>query len=156
MHPTRVPYEGRVILCTDPIHLVKDPEPGVIYVPRDVEQQTPDKDLWSSCSLYVATHFLTRPGPWVLEGVGVPRALRKVLLAVYNHGRPSPPKRDPLMVGMACAWANATGFKLPIDKLIVLRTPRAPQLPGQIAMGKGALKVLEELRPWLGERIEWR
>lgn len=144
-----------LLMCTDPIHLVKDVEPGVTYVPRDVyhlakaagqsgDDPGPDKP-WSSSSWYVAEHFLTRPGSWILEGVGVPRALRKWRSKQNDgwradQGRPGVPLVEPC----------------PIDKLIVLRVPRAPQLPGQVSQGKGCLTVLRELLPWLGTRVEWR
>jgi len=112
------------IRCTDPFELVKDREDGVEYVP-DTHQE------WSKASEYVATDFLNRPGPWILDGVGLPRALRK--------------------------WRDAhPGEKAPLDQLIVLMQPVVPVKPGQLAMAKGVKTVLDEITPWLGAIVETR
>lgn len=112
------------IFCTDPDELVKDHEDGVGYVPSTHQE-------WSKASQYVADVFLEQPGPWILDGVGLPRALRK--------------------------WRDAhPGEKPPLDRLIVLMEPVAPVKPGQIAMAKGVKTVLDELKPWLGAIVETR
>lgn len=112
------------ILCTDPASLVKDPEPGVEYVP-DTHGD------WSRASEYVATQFLTRPGPWILDGVGVPRALRKY----HEMNRAALP---------------------PVDRVIVMTRPFVPLLPGQVTMTKGLFTVLGSISLWLGAILEWR
>lgn len=112
------------ILCTDPRGLVKDVEVGVEYVPNQFAE-------WSAASQYVAEVFLVRPGPWVLDGVGLPRALRK--------------------------WRTLhPGKAPPLDKLIVLTVARRELLPGQDRMTKGVMSVLGELDDWLAGIIEWR
>jgi hypothetical protein len=64
------------------------------------------------------------PGPWVIEGVAIPRALRK--------------------------WMNNNpGLPPPVDKIIVLYTPFEVLTKGQESMGKGIDTVLNEIQPWL-------
>jgi hypothetical protein len=83
---------------------------------------------WSAGSAEVATWF-DKPGPWIIEGVAIPRALRK--------------------------WKEAhPGERPPIDKLIVLSTPHVPLNTGQTGMGKGIDKVLAEIMPWLKDHIQ--
>lgn len=79
------------------------------------------KDLgWSEASEAVSK-FLDEPGPWCIEGVAVPRALRKWL-------------------------ARNPDAPLPFDRLVVLGVePYAELLKGQVSMGKGVLTVLEEV-----------
>lgn len=88
---------------------------------------------WSEASAEVAIWF-DQPGPWVIEGVAVPRALRK--------------------------WAKAhPGEPPPFDRLIHLMTPHKELAPGQVTMGKGIDTVLAELMSWLkgsGVKIEVR
>jgi len=83
---------------------------------------------WSEASR-VASHWFDEPGPWIIEGVAVPRALRKW------HMRN--PDADP-----------------PFDQIIVQPVPderqRVDMKPGQITMGKGHDTVLRELEEWLG------
>jgi dephospho-CoA kinase len=79
---------------------------------------------WSDAS-EAASFWFDEPGPWVIEGVAVPRALRKW------HARH--PDEDP-----------------PFDQIIVCQ-PRVDGLkPGQITMGKGHDTVLRGLEEWLG------
>lgn len=113
-----------VRLCTDPAGDVKEPLAGVEYVPDDCEQiQTFGK--WSGASQYVADVFLERPGPWVLEGVGAARALRK--------------------------WKGAhLGEKPPCDLLLWLKNrPWVKHSRGQAAMSKGIHAVMRGLQLWL-------
>ena len=63
---------------------------------------------WSESSAHVAT-LLERPGPWVIEGVQVARALRKWLAA-----------HVPIVTDSR-----------PCDRLIILRTPHVELTPGQ-------------------------
>lgn len=57
--------------CGDPISLVKDPEPGVTYLPENLS--------WSESSQYIADNWLTQPGPWCCEGIAMARAVRKLV-----------------------------------------------------------------------------
>lgn len=64
------------ILCTDTLaqslgtgRIVS--QDGVLFAPAQF-----DKD-WSGLSRFVADNWLTKPGPWIIEGVALPRALRK-------------------------------------------------------------------------------
>lgn len=79
---------------------------------------------WSDASLEVS-RWMGLPAPWVIEGVAVPRALRKRLAA-------SPDR--------------------PCDVLVLLSNPWEQLTSGQIAMGKGIRTVLEQIRPELRAR----
>ncbi len=79
---------------------------------------------WSEASQYVAD-LIADGAARIVEGVAVPRALRKALAA-------------------------RTGVK-PCDRLIVLTTPRREQTPKQVTQGKGALTVLDAIIPALLE-----
>lgn len=82
---------------------------------------------WSEASQHVADEWLTQPGPWIIEGVAVTRALRK--------------------------WRDAhPGEAPPVDRVIVLWHPHEVLLPGQVAMAKADLKRWrEDVGPWLLE-----
>jgi hypothetical protein len=80
---------------------------------------------WSAASAEVAT-WLDGPAPSVIEGVCLPRALRKWLVA------------------------HPTGA--PADILIYLTQPYADQTKGQIAMGKGVDTVLRGIEAELVAR----
>lgn len=78
---------------------------------------------WSESSQEVSTWF-DKPGPWIVEGVAVARALRK--------------------------WqARNPGKQPPIDKLIILHKSHEKLNPKQIGMGKGIDTVMREIMPWL-------
>jgi hypothetical protein len=73
------------------------------------------------------------PGDWIVEGVSLPRALRKWLAA------------------------NPTGK--PCDKIVFMAAPRIELIPGQVSMAKGIWKVWNEIVPELMARcveIEYR
>jgi hypothetical protein len=85
---------------------------------------------WSAASLE-ASAWMEEPGPWCLEGVAIPRAIRKYL-ARNSEGTPA-------------------------DVLYWSSTPREPLTTGQAAMGKGCTKVWDEIRDELvrrGMRVE--
>lgn len=73
---------------------------------------------WSSISTTVAT-WLEEPGPWIIEGVAVPRALRK-WLATHPEGTPA-------------------------ETLFWRETTRVPRTAGQAAMAKGCATVWDEI-----------
>lgn len=78
---------------------------------------------WSESSLAVST-WLEDPGPWVTEGVSIPRALRK--------------------------WLDRNSEGTPADVIYWSSTPREDLSPGQTSMGKGCDKVWAEV---LGELL---
>lgn len=81
---------------------------------------------WSEASQHVADEWLTQPGPWIIEGVAVVRALRK--------------------------WRDAhPGEPPPVDRVIRLTTPHVALEGGQIAMLKGEHTVWRQIEPWLRE-----
>jgi adenylate kinase family enzyme len=83
---------------------------------------------WSEAS-EAASFWFDEPGSWIIEGVAVPRALRKW---IARH-----PDDDP-----------------PFDQFIIMPVPddkqQAEMKPGQITMGKGHDTVLRGLEEWLG------
>ena len=86
---------------------------------------------WSEASAEVA-RWINRPGPWVIEGVAVPRALRKWLTAFDGP---------------------------PCDELIVLTHAHVERTPGQITMAKGVHTVLDKILPEFEARsvkVSWR
>lgn len=86
---------------------------------------------WSECSLWVAQHWLELPGPWVIEGVAVPRALRK--WQALHHGAPPP-----------------------CDRLIVLVECHKALTARQAKMSQDLHGVLDELRDWLAPVMVFR
>lgn len=81
---------------------------------------------WSEASAHVSEWF-DAPGPWIIEGVAVARALRKWL------------------------ERNATGR--PLDELILTSNPPfCAHSPGQASMTKGIETVLDEILPALARR----
>lgn len=106
-------------LCTDPQDLCPA---GVAGAPLDLS--------WSENSLWVAQHWLELPGSWVIEGVAVPRALRK--------------------------WqALHDGAPPPCDELIVLTEPHAALGAKQEQMTQALLGVVEELMWWIAPVTRW-
>lgn len=91
------------------------------------------KDAWSEASR-IASTWLDEPGPWIIEGVAVSRALRK--------------------------WRDAhPGERPPVDRVIYLNEPYEPLAKGQETMAKGVLTVHAEIEDWLvehGVAIEYR
>jgi hypothetical protein len=85
---------------------------------------------WSEGSRIVSEWF-DKPGPWIIEGVVVPRAIRK-WRARFADDKPIP---DP-----------------PFDKLIVLRGTGSTLLRGQEIMGKQVLGLIDTYKDWIGER----
>lgn len=73
---------------------------------------------WSEASALTATWF-DEPGPWIIEGVAVPRALRK--------------------------WLAANPEGRPCDVVHWLGAPRVPLTDGQVSMFKGCAKVWGEI-----------
>lgn len=78
---------------------------------------------WSEASQRVS-EWLDAPGPWIIEGVAVCRALRK--------------------------WRDAhPGESPPVDKVIRLTTPHVALTKGQATMAKGEETVWQEIAGWL-------
>ena len=80
---------------------------------------------WSEASAAAAAWF-NEPGPWVVEGMAAPRALRK--------------------------WLEAHPTGRPCDRVIWLAHTREKHSPGQQAMGKGASTVMREIAGELRRR----
>lgn len=80
---------------------------------------------WSEASAEVAKWF-DRDGPWIIEGVAAPRALRK--------------------------WLAAHPKGMPCDEVIVLSVPMRPIAEGQRRMAKGVDTVFDEIADQLRAR----
>lgn len=98
----------------------------------------PERDRWSAVSQMIADEDLRIPGPWIIEGVQVPRALRKWLRA-----------KVPIV----------TDYR-PCDRLIILRNePYVALTSRQTGMAKSIDTVLDEIMPdlrRLGVEVEER
>jgi len=121
--------QGIRTFCGDPLSLVKEPEPGVTYLPEDLD--------WSAGSAYVADNWFPLPGPWVMEGQIMARALRKWLW-----------RRDDRYRGTAA----------PCDRIIVLQHPRpeCTLLPGQVSMNKAVQTVWSQISDRFAGVSEYR
>lgn len=103
---------GLLHLCTDP---QKHCPLGVKGIPDDL--------AWSDQSKYIADNWLGLDNV-IIEGVALPRALRK--------------------------WKDAhPGKAPPCNTLIVLDQPHLPLVKGQAAMAKSVQTVLNEIYEWL-------
>lgn len=72
----------------------------------------------------IASTWLDEPGPWIIEGVTVSRALRK--------------------------WRDMHhGERPPVDRVIYLREPYEKLTPGQSTMAKGVRNVHDKIVSWL-------
>jgi adenylate kinase family enzyme len=80
---------------------------------------------WSAES-EIAARMFDEPSAFVMEGMVVPRALRK-WLAAHPEGRP-------------------------VDEVLWMGDPKIETTKGQNAMGKGALTVMREILPELKRR----
>lgn len=83
------------------------------------------REAWSEAS-HIASTWLDEPGPWIIEGVAVSRALRK--------------------------WWEANRLdRPPVDRVIYLRSPHQALSNGQQRMAIGVRTVHDEIEPWLAE-----
>lgn len=80
---------------------------------------------WSEASAEVAK-WMDEPGPWIIEGVAVSRALRK-----WRDQHPGEPP--------------------PVDRVIYLDEPFVSLVKGQVSMRKGVRKVHDEIVDWLAQ-----
>ena len=80
---------------------------------------------WSAASAVVAEWF-DAPGPWIIEGVAVPRALRK-WLAKHPTGKPA-------------------------DKVVWLEFPKVDRTPRQDSMARAVETVWLQVQPHLVRR----
>jgi len=97
------------VYCGDPRSKCT-PESGVVYLPEELG--------WSESSAYVTDFWLSRPGPWVMEGQVMARALRK--------------------------WEGSVP---PCDEIVVFlkQHPKAQVSSGHAAMHKGVMTVWDEI-----------
>jgi len=75
---------------------------------------------WSAVSHLVASEWMQEQVPWIIEGVAVPRALRK--------------------------WLLAHPGEKPAELVYWSATSKVPLTKGQATMAKGCIKVWNEVR----------
>lgn len=81
---------------------------------------------WSEASQHIANHWLSRPGPLVIEGVAAVRGLRK--------------------------WCAANAAGKPCDVVLYLTEPWVKLSPGQASMATGHTKIWAEIEAELVSR----
>lgn len=102
-------------LCTDTVSQAGGRAPGKpLHAPAQF-----DKD-WHGLSLWVSENWLTKSGPWILEGVAAVRALRK-----YHLANPVAPP--------------------PVDRVIWMNQERGALSNGQAAMTSGHSTMMDGL-----------
>lgn len=101
-------------LCTDTARQAGERAPGKpLHTPSQFDND------WPGLSLWVAEHWLTKPGPWVLEGVAAVRALRKYRAI---HGDDHPPCDSVI-------WLTQTKRRL-TDKQSTMETGHTTMMEG--------------------------
>lgn len=111
---------GGRIFCGDPLSKVKEPLPGVNYLPEGIPISGDD-----GAAQWVADNWFTRPGPWVCEGWVMARALRRWLAGCTRDGIP-----------------YHAAHQYPADRIIVLDRPAfTAELKGQASMHKAVMTV---------------
>jgi hypothetical protein len=103
------------VFCGDPASKAKVLVDGVNYLPEGIPFAGDD-----GAAAWIAGNWFTMPGPWILEGHVMARALRR--------------------------WARDHYNGVPCDRIIVLTGQhRADPLKGQLAMGKAVATVWAEI-----------
>lgn len=111
------------IRCGDPLSKVKEPMPGVEYLPEGIPISGDD-----GAAQWVADNWFTLPGPWVCEGWVMARALRRWLA---NEIGPDP---------------DGYAHTRPADRIIVLDRPGfGMPSKGQEAMHKAVMTVWNQI-----------
>lgn len=89
-------------------------------------------DLIGSCSWEdvpdAIVEWMSRPGPWTIEGVQTARALRRIV-----RDRKETPK---------------------VDRIVVMTRAHAARTPQQEAMAKGIMKIWSEVEPVLSLAVD--
>lgn len=107
--------------CGDPLSKVKDPLPGVEYLPEGIPISGDD-----GAAQWVADNWFGERGPWVCEGWAMARALRRWI-------------SDPLLLD-GHRVSKRTGA--PADRVIVLTGPAWVEASkGQESMHKAVMTV---------------
>jgi len=116
---------GVPTFCADPASTVKQPEEGVTYLPDAFAAP----GMWSEATDLIAAEWLSMPGPWLIEGVAMARALRKWL-------RTAPPG------------------ELPCERVIYFDRPLVAQSEGQRRMGVAVRTVFDQISGRLKPIVE--
>lgn len=119
--------------CADPLSVVKEPLTSAIYLPEGLDYSGDH-----GAAAYVASCWLTLPGPYVVEGHVMARALRR--------------------------WLGPRGCdhefrrEFPCDKIVVFENQRhdCDLKRGQVAMHKGVMRVWSEIADYFEPITEYR
>jgi len=106
-----------LVYCGDPRSKVKEPLPGVMYLPEGIPFAGDD-----GAAEWVQRNWLGRPGHWICEGHVMARALRR-----WMRDKPGMMPCDQIVV------LDRAGFNDPS--------------PGQNAMHTGVMRVWREIEP---------
>ena len=90
----------------------------------------PETLPWGDDSSFVVSRWFTKPGDWIIEGVGTVRALRK--------------------------WAVRYPNVMPCDKIVVFHGhhPKAIVSDGQRNMGKGIMNIWGDIASYFNSITE--
>ena len=119
---------GWPVYCGDPASTVRYQYPYVEYLPEGLDMHG-DR----GCAAWIAKRWIGMPGPWIMEGHAMARALVRYL----QTGNPPPPA----------------------DRIVVLDCPaHREESPGQARMHKGVMTTWERIarHPALYGRVERR
>jgi AAA domain len=124
---------GWPVYCGDPASKVVYRKPYTNYLPEELPYAGD-----GGASDWVASHWFTRPGPWICEGHVMARALRRwTPNGMTRHGE--------------------FNGSYPCDRIIVLDRPAHRETSkGQEAMHKGVMKVWREIAHYYREITEVR
>lgn len=126
------PLGSSQIYCGDPLSKVKDPMPTVHYLPEDLPFSGDN-----GAAQWIVDNWFPMPGPWVLEGHVMARALRR-WVADKN-------------------WALGLALHMPCDRIIVLDRPGfGVPSKGQNAMHTGVMTVWREIAHYFEPIVEYR
>lgn len=101
--------DGTPVYCCDPLSKVREPRADVSYLPEGMPMAGDD-----GAAAWVTKEWLSRPGPWIVEGWIAARALRRWVRS----------RRDD-----------------PCDRIIVCITPMAGRTPAQEAQTRAVMTV---------------
>jgi hypothetical protein len=126
---------GWPVFCADPASKVVFQKPYTTYLPESLDFAGDN-----GAAAWVAEHWLSMPGPWVVEGHALARALRRWMQAAEADG-----------------WGRRQAPHYPCDRIIVLdREAHRETTRHQEAMHAGVMKVWYEISDYFAPITEWR
>jgi hypothetical protein len=131
------------VRCGDPLSKVKDPLPGVQYLPEGIPISGDD-----GAAQWVADNWFSQKGPWICEGWVMARALRR-WLASTNMEQVTQRRRGGYDVRLQAPK--------PADRIIVLSGPAwVDASKGQEAMHRAVMTVWSQIAGYFRDITEER